>query len=55
MIILAMLYTKAARQWPMLGRRHLLVLMSASIIFNFVALALTIRYAGAGAIVEANP
>ena len=55
MIILALLYTKAAKQWPMLGRRHLLVLMSASIIFNFVALALTIRYASAGAIVEANP
>jgi len=29
--------------------------MSASVIFNFVALALTIRYAGAGTIVEANP
>ena len=39
----------------MLGRRHLHVLMSASVIFNFVALALTIRYAGAGTIVEANP
>ncbi len=39
----------------MLGRRHLFVLMSASIIFNFAALALTIRYAGAGEIVEANP
>ncbi len=55
MIILGVLYTKAASEWLMLGRRHLLVLMSASIIFNFVALALTIRYAGAGAIVEANP
>ena len=55
MIILAVLYTKAARDWLMLGRRHLLVLMSASVIFNFVALALTIRYAGAGTIVEANP
>jgi len=55
MIILAVLYTKAAREWLMLGRRHLHVLMSASVIFNFVALALTIRYAGAGTIVEANP
>ena len=55
MIILAVLYTKAAREWLMLGRRHLHVLMSASVIFNFVALALTVRYAGAGTIVEANP
>jgi len=39
----------------MIGRRRLLVLMSASIIFNFMALGLTIRYAGGGAIVEANP
>jgi len=29
--------------------------MSASIIFNFMALAPTIRYAGGGAILEANP
>ena len=54
MIILAVLYTKAAKSWPLLGRRRLLVLMSASIIFNFMALALTI-YAGGGAILEANP
>jgi hypothetical protein len=37
------------------GRRLLLLLMTASIIFNLAAMALTVRYAGGGAIVEANP
>jgi len=43
----------------MLGRRLLLVLMTASIVFNTAAMALTLRYAGGGGrgggIVEANP
>src|SRR5437867_3484499 len=44
MIILAVLYTKAAREWLMLGRRHLHVLMSASVILglDFSALLLPI-------------
>ncbi len=39
----------------MFGRRPLLALMTASIIFNFAAMALTLRYVSGGAIVEANP
>ena len=38
-----------------MGRRSLLALMTATLIFNLAAMALTIRYANGGAIVEANP